>query len=153
MSKSFSRTFSIALTLLIVVIFGAACGGSANAPAPTSPPIQATQVPSQATLPSGTAVAEIQIPQGNVLPWLSVYFTDPNPPDDRPRGLDVNVIIPLINQTRRTIDLAYFDFNMPSLVDALIAAQQRGVKIRMVLDTRNGSLDVKLRVAGMLTMP
>lgn len=143
MSKSLSRVFSIALTLLVVVILGAACGGNANAPAPTSPPVQATQVPSQVTLPSGTAIAEIQIPQGNVLPWLSVYFTDPNPPDDRPRGLDVNVIIPLINQTRRTIDLAYFDFNMPSLVDALAAAQQRGVKIRMVLDTRNGSLDVK----------
>ncbi len=69
--------------------------------------------------------------------WLQVYFTNPNPPDDIANGID-RVVLAYINQAVQTVDLASFDLNLPSVVDALVAASQRGVRVRVVVDQENG---------------
>ena len=70
--------------------------------------------------------------------WLTVYFTNPNPPDNTANGID-QIVIPLIEQAQKTIDVTSFDLNLPSLIDALVAANKRGVQIRIVYDGKNGN--------------
>jgi phosphatidylserine/phosphatidylglycerophosphate/cardiolipin synthase-like enzyme len=67
-----------------------------------------------------------------------VYFTNPNPPDQVGKGID-NIVVPVINAAKRSIDVTSFDLNLPSFVNALVAAQQRGVKVRVVVDDKNGT--------------
>ncbi|MCS6871428.1 MAG: phospholipase D-like domain-containing protein [Anaerolineae bacterium] len=130
------------LTFFLFIFVVSACGDVA-APQPTVPPQVATPAAARPTATTPvTAVAEgLPLDQGNVLPWLSVYFTNPDPPDQVNSGVD-RQIVPLINAARRRIDAAFFDFNLPSVVNALIGAHRRGVQVRLVLDVQNGSQDV-----------
>jgi phosphatidylserine/phosphatidylglycerophosphate/cardiolipin synthase-like enzyme len=77
-------------------------------------------------------------PQG-MPDWLQVYF--PNPNVDDPNTVDQHVV-PVINAATQTIDITSFDFNLPSVVDAVVGASKRGVKVRMVLDEKNGNQDL-----------
>jgi phosphatidylserine/phosphatidylglycerophosphate/cardiolipin synthase-like enzyme len=88
-------------------------------PTPTPPPVVITPVLD--SLPS----------------WLTVYFTNPNPPDDINHGVD-QYIIPLIENATRSVDVASLDLNLPSLVDALVRAKARGVEVRVLYDGENG---------------
>ncbi len=78
---------------------------------------------------------------GSLPGWLAIYFTNPNPPDALGKGIDQNVK-PVIDGASKTIDVTSFDLNLPSLVNALAAASKRGVKVRVVYDGDNGSLDL-----------
>jgi phosphatidylserine/phosphatidylglycerophosphate/cardiolipin synthase-like enzyme len=75
------------------------------------------------------------------LEWLTVYFTNPNPPDELGQGIDLNVV-PLIDAARVSIAVASFDFNLPSVIEALARASQRGVKVMVVYDGVNGNLEL-----------
>ncbi len=94
---------------------------------------QVTAAPGQATQP-----APVQTTGGSLPSWVKVYFTDPNPPDQVDNGID-RFVTPAINAAASTIDLTSFDLNLPSVVDALIAAARRGVKVRVVVDEVNGT--------------
>lgn len=72
---------------------------------------------------------------------------DPQNPD--------KLIVKLIQEARQSLDLAIFDLSEPSVVDALIQAQQRGVRVRIMTDSdnlaRNGQLEpqfVAMKKAG-----
>jgi phosphatidylserine/phosphatidylglycerophosphate/cardiolipin synthase-like enzyme len=78
---------------------------------------------------------------GNLPNWLTVYFTDPNPPDNVGHGVDSH-IVPLLDAAKRSIDLASFDLNLPSVLDALVDARQRGVQVRVVYDGENGATEL-----------
>lgn len=93
--------------------------------APTSA-LFATQ---PATLPATPAASDIR--------WLKVYFTDPNPPDQVGNGID-RFVVPVLDVARTSIDVTSFDFNLPSVINALINARKRGVTVRVVLDENNG---------------
>jgi phosphatidylserine/phosphatidylglycerophosphate/cardiolipin synthase-like enzyme len=72
--------------------------------------------------------------------WWEVYFTDPqnlNNPDD-PAGSIEERLIQLIDEARVSIHIASFEFNLPRVADALIAAKARGVDVRWVTDDKNG---------------
>ncbi len=132
-----ARSRRAALLALIVLSLALSACADAAAPQPTVAPT----VPAPTT-PAPTAVAVgLPLDVGNVLPWLSVYFTNPDPPDQVNSGIDRQVV-PLINAARRRIDAAFFDFNVPSVVNALIGAHRRGVAVRLVLDVQNGSQSV-----------
>lgn len=87
---------------------------------------------------------------GDLPAWLQVYFSDPNPPDDLENGLDQQVLLPLIESAQTSIEIASFDFNLPSLLDALVRAKQRGVDVRVIVDTASGEtkLDAKRSPTG-----
>jgi phosphatidylserine/phosphatidylglycerophosphate/cardiolipin synthase-like enzyme len=69
--------------------------------------------------------------------WLTVYFTTPNPPDAATSAVETEVIN-AINGATTSIDAASFDFNLPKMTQALVAAKQRGVRVRVVMDEEEG---------------
>jgi phosphatidylserine/phosphatidylglycerophosphate/cardiolipin synthase-like enzyme len=69
--------------------------------------------------------------------WIRVYFTSPRYPDDdtyHHGGLDEQLVA-VIGYAESSVDVAAYDFDLESVADALIAAHQRGVKVRFVTDS------------------
>jgi phosphatidylserine/phosphatidylglycerophosphate/cardiolipin synthase-like enzyme len=74
--------------------------------------------------------------------WWDVYFTDPltiNDPNN-PAGSIEEKLIQFINAAQSSIHIASFEFNLPRVTDALVAAKARGVDVRWVTDDENGLL-------------
>ncbi|MBN8655521.1 MAG: hypothetical protein J0M11_07285 [Anaerolineae bacterium] len=75
--------------------------------------------------------------------WWEVYFTDLlliNDPNN-PAGSIEERLIQFIDAAQVSIHIASFEFNLPRVADALIAAKARGVDVRWVTDDENG-LDI-----------
>jgi phosphatidylserine/phosphatidylglycerophosphate/cardiolipin synthase-like enzyme len=145
MSKSKKRSsqgLSLAglIIVAIFVLFRMLSGGPGPVAATPTPPVLEpnTQVPSNVgtAIPGGNP-ASPQAPTTGT-DWLKIYFTNPNPPDEVGQGID-NYVVPEVSNAQRTIDVTSFDLNLPSFVNALIAAQQRGVQVRVVYDGKNGN--------------
>ena len=84
-------------------------------------------------------------PPGSITPTFSsppesitVYFTDPTDPDASTyRGGIDELLVAAIDDAQAAVDMAMFDLNLWSVRDALIAAHQRGVRVRMVTESDN----------------
>ena len=87
-------------------------------------------------------VTETPIP-ANSVGWWEVYFTDPLIISDpnNPSGSVEERLLQFINDAQTSIHIASFEFNLPRVADALIAAKARGVDVRWVTDDENG-LDI-----------
>jgi phosphatidylserine/phosphatidylglycerophosphate/cardiolipin synthase-like enzyme len=75
--------------------------------------------------------------------WIRVYFTSPRYPDDdtyHHDGLD-EVLATVIDQAESSVDVAAYDFDLERVADALIAAHNRGVRVRFVTDSDNADED------------
>ncbi len=69
---------------------------------------------------------------------MQVYFSDPTAPSAGTlRGGPDAFLVEAINDARLSVDLAVYDLNLWSVRDALIAAQRRGVAVRMVAESDN----------------
>ncbi|MFK7802747.1 MAG: phospholipase D-like domain-containing protein [Anaerolineae bacterium] len=70
--------------------------------------------------------------------WYEVYFTNPTCPDEELRtgGLD-EVIADDLSFAEVQIDIAAFDLDSEPLIEALIAARQRDVNVRVVVDNEH----------------
>ncbi len=84
--------------------------------------------------------------------WVRVYFTSPRYPDDDSHhygGLD-EVLVAVIDYAESSVDVVAYDFDLESVADALIAAHQRGIRVRFVTDSDNADEDAValLRQAG-----
>ncbi|HVN16507.1 MAG TPA: phospholipase D-like domain-containing protein [Anaerolineales bacterium] len=129
------------LVVVIYVLFQIFSGQSSNAPATATsvPPTQVIVTESPTVLPSSGSLSNgASTDNGQTPAWLKVYFTNPNPPDQIGTGID-QFVVPVINNAQKTIDVTSFDLNLPSFVDALVAAAQRGVQVRVVYDGTNGT--------------
>ena len=88
--------------------------------------------PTQTQSPPATVAIQQETPaqssSGAVPAWLQVYFTNPNPPDQVDQGID-KVVVQAVEQASLTIDVASFDFTLPSFTNALVNASKRGVKV------------------------
>lgn len=70
--------------------------------------------------------------------WYEIYFTNPTcPPESEQQGGIDQIMADSFNDAELRIDVAVFELNAPPLVDALIAARQRGVQVRVVTDSDN----------------
>lgn len=70
--------------------------------------------------------------------WIQVYFTTPTESQGgRYWGGPDEKLATAIDQARLTVDVAMYNFNLWSIRDALVAAQQRGVIVRVVMDSDN----------------
>ena len=72
--------------------------------------------------------------------WYQVSFTTPSDTptnvDDVARGGSLDTqLVALLNEAQRSIDLAAYEFDLENVAQALAAAQQRGVRVRMVTDS------------------
>lgn len=54
---------------------------------------------------------------------------------DRPAESIADPVIASINAAARTVDAATYEFNLPAMADALIAARNRGALVRLLTDT------------------
>ncbi len=69
--------------------------------------------------------------------WYELSFTTPVYPDraqNHKGGLDEKLVT-LIDSSRRTLDIAAYDFDLRNVAQAMARAKQRGVTVRMVTDT------------------
>jgi len=87
----------------------------------------ATASPVQPTLTPGPAAG-----------WLYIYFTDPTAPHahDYEGGPD-EALAAAIDGARLSVDVTAYSLNLWSVRDALIHAHQRGVVVRMVMESDN----------------
>jgi phosphatidylserine/phosphatidylglycerophosphate/cardiolipin synthase-like enzyme len=69
--------------------------------------------------------------------WYDLAFTAPRFPDRptaRRGGIDESVV-ELIDRSRRTLDVAVYEFNLLNIAEAMARAAERGVRVRVVTDT------------------
>ncbi len=67
-------------------------------------------------------------------PWWQTYFTEPGQNKDT----IVQSLISYINNSKRSIHIAAFEFNLSPVADALIAAKKRGVDVKWITDDEHG---------------
>lgn len=110
-----------------------ACGGSSAAVPPTEP----------AGAPSNSSRLELRtvaLPAGYGVrgSWFELYFTDPSSPlaSQRTGGLD-GPLVEAIDSARLTLDVAIYSLSLNSVRSALIRAHNRGVRVRMVMESDN----------------
>lgn len=73
--------------------------------------------------------------------WYDIYFTDPvcPPEEERSGGLDETIAEDL-ERAAVQVDVAAFDLDAEPMVDALIALEKRGVRVRVITDSDNANL-------------
>lgn len=101
-----------------------------------------TSVVQQPPVASGN-VSVIQFSEGfgAQKSFWQVYFTSPSRSDALPSescmgGID-QPVVDLINGTQRTLDIAAFEWKNECITQAVIAAHNRGVVVRMVVDNEH----------------
>ena len=132
------NTFKLTGVILALALVSVACMSSTLSPS-------ATQAPLTSTVPSIPASTTGQ-PGNPTANWLQVFFTNPNPPDNVGNGIDQGVVAD-VNNAKSSIDVTSFDLNLPSFVNALVAASQHGVQVRVVADEVNGSQTLSAKLA------
>jgi phosphatidylserine/phosphatidylglycerophosphate/cardiolipin synthase-like enzyme len=70
--------------------------------------------------------------------WYSVYFSDPDSARvNTYRGGPDSALADAISKAHLSVDAAIYDLNLWSIRDALIAAHESGVKVRVVVESDN----------------
>ncbi len=130
----FMKKTSIGLFLLLILTL--AC--SATTPTPDSAP-QTPLAPDSATEPSAT-LTEIDLPVGYGFQgaWFELYFTDPaNPLSSQQTGGIDQPLADAIDSAKLSVDIAIYSLSLNSIRDAILRAQDRGVQVRMVMESEN----------------
>ena len=142
MSKKRNTGISLGGLIFILAIVAIVYLFPAKKPASVSTALPTTQ--SQlSSPPPGNGVQSSNLTAS----WLQVFFTNPNPPDNVGNGIDQGVVTD-VNNAKSSIDITSFDLNLPSFVNALVAASQQGVQVRVVVDGVNGSQTLSAKLAG-----
>ena len=74
-----------------------------------------------------------------------LYFTEPDASAERARyqgGIET-ALVAAIDKTRESLDIAVFELNSEPIYQAILAAHQRGVALRIVADDEHGLNDSK----------
>lgn len=152
-SRSLLGSILAVIVVVIAAIVSLFTGGTPESTPvpPTGAPVTvtsrpATTMPGTTLTPSAPAGAvTISIPQGFGAEYgfWQVYFTAPTGSSNRATytgGIDI-ALAQAIDAARGTLDIAAFEFNNPVLTTAVLNAQQRGVRVRMVADNEHGLED------------
>jgi phosphatidylserine/phosphatidylglycerophosphate/cardiolipin synthase-like enzyme len=95
------------------------------------PPSSPTPLPQVPTITPTTD----EVPDGD---WYTIYFTDPDSPTaDAFRDGPDSALAEAIRGARLSVDAAVYHLNLWSIRDALLAAHDAGVTVRMVMETDN----------------
>jgi phosphatidylserine/phosphatidylglycerophosphate/cardiolipin synthase-like enzyme len=93
----------------------------------------------------GPAPAQVNAPAGT---WVHAYFT--NPGDGAQTGGVDEQVAADIATAQQSVDIASFEYDLESITQALLDAQQRGVPVRLVLDDGNLGSEEMARLTGEL---
>lgn len=129
--------------LLVVIFLLSACGEETSTPTPT---VDITPSPGTDLTP-----IDLQVGYGVRGSWFELYFTDPaNPFSSQGTGGIDGPLVDAIDAARMSIDVAAYSITLNSVRNALIRAHDRGVNVRIVMESTNmDSSDVqKLLEAG-----
>jgi phosphatidylserine/phosphatidylglycerophosphate/cardiolipin synthase-like enzyme len=123
------------LIFITILLFASACLPEI----PTEPETPLTQpVPGEPSETSEFELTEISLPAGYGAhgSWIDIYFTDPESPlaSQETGGLD-SPLAASIDSARLTIDVAIYSFSLRSIRNALIRAHERGVQVRVVIES------------------
>jgi phosphatidylserine/phosphatidylglycerophosphate/cardiolipin synthase-like enzyme len=101
----------------------------------------ASSVPTiDAATPSSSTLTEIQIPAGYGVsgPWFELYFTNPESSLAlQETGGPDGPLAAAIDSARLSVDVAIYSLSLNSIRDALLRAHDRGVQVRMVMESDN----------------
>jgi len=123
--KRFSPSLGLVLVMLVTSILGC------MPPTPDVPP--RTETP-------GFELTEIPLPAGYGAhgSWVDIYFTDPESPlSSQETGGPDGPLAASIDAARLTVDVAIYSLSLTSIRDALIHAHERGVQVRVVMESDN----------------
>lgn len=69
--------------------------------------------------------------------WYRLYFTTPRYPDRVSTRIHVieHGLLEIIDKAQEQLDICIYDLNLQSLAEAILAAQDRGVRVRIVADS------------------
>ena len=131
MKRSVSAGF-----LSLILFVSLACDLSSVAPSSTALPVQ-SETPAAGQL-AGLTEIPMQVGYGARGSFFEIYFTDPLNPAayKRANGPDVP-LAQAIDQARISVDVAAYSLSLYSIQSALIRAHNRGVGVRMVMETDN----------------
>jgi phosphatidylserine/phosphatidylglycerophosphate/cardiolipin synthase-like enzyme len=93
-----------------------------------------------ANIPGNVSVINVGQGFGAQKGFWQVFFTAPtgsSNPAGYVNGIDTQLAA-AINSTQRTLDIAAYEFNNVVLTQAILDANQRGVRVRMVTDNEDG---------------
>ncbi len=95
-----------------------------------------------AEIPAHDSAALDEIPLGAGFgtrgSWFELYFTDPtNPLASQKTGGPDGPLAAAIDSARLSVDVAIYSLSLNSIRDALIHAHDRGVRVRMVMESDN----------------
>ena len=118
-------------TLLFLIIL-TACDSTSSAP--LTPPTTDSVAQSSPTL------TDISLPAGYGVDggWFQLYFTNPESPlaSQRTGGID-GPLAAAIDSAKLSVDVAVYSLSLNSIRDALLNAHDRGVRVRMVMESDN----------------
>lgn len=121
---------SFASLLIISVVLLSACIGTI----PEAP----TEVPATSTPKDGLTPIDLSVGYGVRGSWFELYFTDPvDPLSMQGSGGVDGPLVEAIDDARLSIDIAAYSLSLNSVRSALINAHQRGVTVRMVMESTN----------------
>src|SRR5512147_146280 len=114
--------------LLVVILFLTAC----EEETPT-PNIDNTPTPGTELTP-----IDLQVGYGVRGSWFELYFTDPaNPFSSQGTGGVDGPLVEAIDAARLSVDVAAYSISLNSVRYALIRAHDRGVTVRIVMESTN----------------
>ena len=124
------------LSLILLISLTLACGSS-TPQAEVSPQTPPTPVPPTQALP---ALTKLDLPAGYGADggWFEIYFTNPQSSlaSQKTGGID-QPLVEAIDAAKLTVDVAAYSFSLNSIRNALIRAHDRGVQVRMVMESEN----------------
>jgi phosphatidylserine/phosphatidylglycerophosphate/cardiolipin synthase-like enzyme len=126
----------------ISVLFGLVTGEFANEEATPTPVAGFTEI---ASVPGSVNQLTFQRGFGATKGFWQVYFTAPSGSGSASEpvgGIDAP-LISAVNAVQNTLDIAAFEWNNPNLTAAVIAAHDRGVQVRMVVDNEHTIADME----------
>jgi len=128
-------TWKKSMALAGILVSMLACSLS---PVPT-PGAILTQAPSaQPTIQIGQIVIPLLTGYGVRGSFYEIYFTDPfNPASAKEEGGPDAALVSAINSARISVDVAAYSLSLYSIREALIHAYNRGVLVRMVMESDN----------------
>jgi len=124
--------YRLASLFFVAVFILSACGEES----PTPPSV--TDVPSTSTAEAELTPIDLPVGFGVRGSWFELYFTDPsNSISSQGTGGVDGPLVDAIDAARLSIDVAAYSISLNSVRYALINAHDRGVTVRMVMESSN----------------
>lgn len=116
--------------VLVLLLLVSACVDATQTP---TPDVDATQTPADELTP-----IDLQAGYGVRGPWFELYVTNPHSPlsSQGTGGID-DPLVQAIDGTRLSIDVAAYSISLNSVRNALLRAHDRGVTVRIVMESTN----------------